>query len=291
LALGVAGIAHAVDGVVEINQASAMTGGVTSSDTPGFPVTLDTGGSYRLTGDLDAGGGGGVVITADYVTLDLNGFRVSNATTGVATSTLSINNITVRNGTVSDTTNRGVDVGGLNGRIENVRVVAAGSSAGAPAISAGDNCHVTDNVVVDAKFRGISVGSACTVARNVVRGTANQGRGVMTGSGSTIVENTIVGSAGDGIYTEGATVARNTVTGNGGAGILVIATGAFHSSGVFGNVVADNGSYGLSVGNLQWAAAGQNVFWNNNSGNANPQTAGAVVEVGSNQCATDATCP
>jgi hypothetical protein len=113
----------------------------------------------------------------------------------------------------------------------------------------------------------------------------------MTGSGSTIVENTMVGSAGDGIYTEGATVARNTVTGNGGAGILVIATGAFHSSGVFGNVVADNGSYGLSVGNLQWAAAGQNVFWNNNSGNANPQTAGAVVEVGSNQCATDATCP
>ena len=46
--------AGAVDGVIEINQAKALAGGVTPSDTPGFPVSIDTAGSYRLTGNLRA---------------------------------------------------------------------------------------------------------------------------------------------------------------------------------------------------------------------------------------------
>src|SRR5271156_5439677 len=45
--------AWAVDGVIEINQASAKAGGVTPGDTPLFPVTLSQPGSYRLTGNLD----------------------------------------------------------------------------------------------------------------------------------------------------------------------------------------------------------------------------------------------
>ena len=36
LALSVAPMANAVDGVVEINQARALEGGITSGDTPGF---------------------------------------------------------------------------------------------------------------------------------------------------------------------------------------------------------------------------------------------------------------
>ena len=43
--------AHAADGVIEINQASALVGGVSAGDTPGFPVTLAAG-SYLLTSDL-----------------------------------------------------------------------------------------------------------------------------------------------------------------------------------------------------------------------------------------------
>ena len=48
--------AVAVDGVVEINQTRVLAGGVTASDTPGFPVTLDASGSYSLTGSLDVSG-------------------------------------------------------------------------------------------------------------------------------------------------------------------------------------------------------------------------------------------
>ena len=44
--------AFAVDGVIEINQARALAGGVLGDairDPPGFPVTIDRSGSYRLT--------------------------------------------------------------------------------------------------------------------------------------------------------------------------------------------------------------------------------------------------
>ncbi len=51
-ALVLASPAYAVDGVIEINHARALAGGVTATDTAGYPVTIDASGSYRLTGDL-----------------------------------------------------------------------------------------------------------------------------------------------------------------------------------------------------------------------------------------------
>ena len=42
--------AIAADGVVEIDQAAAIAGGITPGDDPGFPITLDSPGSDRLTG-------------------------------------------------------------------------------------------------------------------------------------------------------------------------------------------------------------------------------------------------
>src|SRR5689334_9768577 len=69
---------YAVDGVVLFNQASALAGNVTPGDAPGFPVTISVPGSYRLTGnialtDLSANV---IEITADNVTIDLNGFSL-----------------------------------------------------------------------------------------------------------------------------------------------------------------------------------------------------------------------
>ena len=42
----------AADGVVGIDQNSALAGSVTPGDAPGFPVTISQSGSYRLTGNL-----------------------------------------------------------------------------------------------------------------------------------------------------------------------------------------------------------------------------------------------
>ena len=47
---------HAVDGLIEINHAKALAGGVSPGDLGGYPVTIDAPGSYILTGDLNAPG-------------------------------------------------------------------------------------------------------------------------------------------------------------------------------------------------------------------------------------------
>src|SRR5262249_58909727 len=73
-------------GQVEINQTTALAGNVTPGDAAGFPVTLSVGGSYKLTGNLSVPDADttALIITADYVTLDLNGFslRGKQACTG-----------------------------------------------------------------------------------------------------------------------------------------------------------------------------------------------------------------
>ena len=87
-ALVLASPAYAVDGVIEINHARALAGGVTASDTAGYPVTIDTGGSYRLTNDLTVPDenttGISITGTAQNVTIDLNGFSITgpNACSG-----------------------------------------------------------------------------------------------------------------------------------------------------------------------------------------------------------------
>jgi hypothetical protein len=45
--------ALASDGVLEINQTCAVETGCLAGDSPGFPVTISTAGSYRLTGSLN----------------------------------------------------------------------------------------------------------------------------------------------------------------------------------------------------------------------------------------------
>jgi len=78
--------AGAVDGVIEINLARALAGGVTAGDAPGFPVVIDRPGSYRLTGNLDVTDAPApqnvtaIAITASFVTLDLNGFTLIGPT-------------------------------------------------------------------------------------------------------------------------------------------------------------------------------------------------------------------
>ena len=61
LLLTVVAPALAVDGVREINQACALSGGCSAGDAPGFPVEITTDGSYRLTGNLAVGSGNGNV--------------------------------------------------------------------------------------------------------------------------------------------------------------------------------------------------------------------------------------
>src|SRR5690242_2434561 len=72
----IAGSLNGADGVVHIDQYSALAGNVTPSSAPGFPVTITQPGSYRLSGnitgpDCDTTA---IQITSDAVKPDLNGF-------------------------------------------------------------------------------------------------------------------------------------------------------------------------------------------------------------------------
>src|SRR5262245_11425475 len=98
----------ATDGVIEINQAKVVANG-------GFPFTISQPGSYRLTSNLTAAGVAGpgtnlVVINANNVSLDLNGFAIIGlasigsptvTSTGVTTPTR------IYNGTLRDCINTG----------------------------------------------------------------------------------------------------------------------------------------------------------------------------------------
>ncbi len=83
----VPGSLFAVDGVILIDQSHALAGNLTPGDAPGFPVTITQSGSYRLSGNLmvpDANTTA-IVITADFVTIDMNGFSIIGPGTCAAT--------------------------------------------------------------------------------------------------------------------------------------------------------------------------------------------------------------
>lgn len=91
LALSLPLAAGAAVAQTTIDQAKAMAGNVTPGDAPWFPITISKPGSYVLTGNLDVPHNvNAIVIDAENVVLDLNGFEIRsmtvcerNASTGV----------------------------------------------------------------------------------------------------------------------------------------------------------------------------------------------------------------
>lgn len=206
-----------VDGVVEINQARAKTGGVTPGDAPKFPVTLDHPGSYRLTGNLDvtdatardgsaAENTTAILVAADNVTVDLNGFTIHGPTSCApapganCTSTGSGKGIdsaghagtVITNGTVEGMGSQGIEVsdGALIERIQSRNNGGDGISCpGNGAVVA--RCRVTSNggsgilgaaiatesVAVTNHMDGIRGGvvASCFAARNGVQASGFKG--------------------------------------------------------------------------------------------------------------------
>src|SRR5262245_22491973 len=75
----IAAPATAVDGEILIDQARVNAGGITPGDAAGFPATLSRSGRYKLSGNLRVPAGmTGIGVTANDVTIDLNGFTISS---------------------------------------------------------------------------------------------------------------------------------------------------------------------------------------------------------------------
>jgi hypothetical protein len=188
LAAAIPNVTLAVDGVVLISQSSALAGNVTPGDAPGFPVTISVSGSYRLSSNLTVpdSNTNAIDITADNVTIDLNGFSIigpvvcsgpggespvtscSPNGTGIGVNNVfgAARNITVRNGDIHGMGQSGMSlyVGSL---VEKVNV----SNNGTIGIIVGQASKV----------------SSCVVTRNGSTGIDALDGGVI--SGNTLYEN------------------------------------------------------------------------------------------------------
>jgi hypothetical protein len=268
------GIAHAVDGVILIDQARALAGNVTPGDGPGFPVTISQPGSYRLAGNLT---GGGIDVRARDVSIDLNGFTIV-ASGSIGISNTSGNNLVVKNGTI-----RGASLGILahlgNTRIENIFVTQSGGGNPAIILDESGNMILNSNISENPGDAISIFGGDCVIKDTVI--TLNTGRGIVLGTNPNPP-----GTPGGGCTITGNTISGNAVGIEAGF-IQEIKDGSL----ILGNTLRHNTGLGLNLNASFPSSVGysSNVLTGNNGGNQNPQVAGGIP-MGSNVCGT-ALCP
>ena len=223
--------AQAGDGLIEINQTRAIAGGVSSTDTPGFPVTLESDQSYVLTSSLDAGSSTALFAATaglDDLTIDLNGFVIqgNGVGSGIGFNTTA-ENVEIKNGTIRGFGSRGLFLQ-TSGRhvVRNLRVIENGSHG----IDSNGAAFVTDCFVQSNGEDGIRVGSTSHVARNRV---VSNGRSGINGNASTLVTDNL-------IHHPSGTEAALDLSALGGA----------NASGYRNNVINGGASGGTVVGGI-----------------------------------------
>jgi hypothetical protein len=222
---------YAVDGVTLIDQKVALSGKVTPGDAAGFPVTISQPGSYKLAGNLTVTDFAttAIEITADNVTLDLNGFSITGpnvctpnptrctvsgaAGIGVmavgAAGQLSPANVRVHNGVVQGMGGHGIRMMGNGTVVENVRAVGNG----------GPGIVVGNGTVADSTAELSASGAALVglMVRNCI--AMNNVFGIFIRPGGVGMGNVSISNQVGGISVNQATAIGNTANSNGEYGI------------------------------------------------------------------------
>lgn len=211
--------AEAGEGVIEINQAQALEGGVVSGDAPGFPVTIDTPGSYALTGNLNvATDSRAITILSDDVTLDLKGFRVHGSGGGTDVDGISFEDspddflptdrVEVRNGIVENFSGHGVRLGN-EGRVLDLRL--ANNQVGAAVERRG---VMRGNTVIESTI-GLDADRGSRVVDNVINqsdsGIECGARFGLTLDGKCVIRDNVLAVNDFGIVTGGSVIKGNTI--------------------------------------------------------------------------------
>lgn len=288
--------AAAVDGVLEIHPACVATG-CFSGDGPGYPVEIAQPGSYRLTGDLQVPdeNSTAILVQSDDVSIDLNGFAVR----GVTTCSF------VGGGVTCSPTGsgRGVD-GGARDRLTVRHGVIRGM--GGDGLFLGESARVEGLAVEENGGVGVLLqsgrASAVTARLNGLSGIAGLGISPINVENSAAVRNgtfgfqlmgtlsasSAVGNVLDGVRcTAACTVTGSQIEANGRHGIEVLNFGT-----VRGNTVTLNADFGLAATSGATVGYAENTFFGNNGGGGNPQVDGAnAIQIGTNLCQSNTTCP
>lgn len=266
LLLLIPAISPAVDGVREINQLCAVTGGCFNGDAEGYPLTLSNPGSYRLTSNLDVSGLPGpediiiIQISGSDISLDLNGFSIIGGLTCTGTPVTSCAPAGP-NGAGVLVSGSADDVEISNGRIHGV---------GLAGILCLQNCKV-NNMVLSENIFGLSAeGNDYGVfINNVARRNLSDGF-----AGNGLFEGNIAtGNGGDGIDADAVSlVIGNQSSNNGGDGVNC------STCTLLNNTISMNAGFGADYsGN---SVAGGNLITDNTMGEID----GTPFEVAPNRC-------
>src|SRR6266567_4493370 len=155
--------ASAVDGTFLINLSTVTAAG-------GFPYLITQPGSYRLSGNLQAPvNTSAILITANYVTLDLNGFSI-NCSANTGTTTICVSDYDPIRNFVS-----GGKITIANGVISALTPLFS-SGVAITAIKMLDGAGTTVRDMTVEVFNGntfgdaINIRSSCALRRNTLRG-------------------------------------------------------------------------------------------------------------------------
>ncbi len=274
-----------------------------SSPTGAFVITSS--GSYYLTGDRYANGGG-IVVTVDNVTIDLNGYSLIGGGYDVYPGVYmnSENNVEIRNGTIrnfqsgiyesnSDARNhRVIDVRAVSNSLQGIYL--AGNSHMVKDCTASDNGAWASSDVY-----GIYVGTNSTVtgstANNNGASASDDIYGIYADARSTVTGNTACNNgdwAGDGdaygIFAgQGCTVTGNTACDNGDLADAGDVYGIYANEGctVTGNTANENATsaHGFYAGGI-YASSGCTVTGNTarENGHGATSTVYGIYPKGSN---------
>lgn len=308
--------ARAADGALEINQTCAVQTGCFAGDSAGFPVTIASAGSYRLTGNLTVSDVAttAIQVNVSKVSIDLGGFAISGPVSctgegsalvclpaagsgiGILGSTAT-ESVSVENGVVSGMGSTGVILNGRQARVHALRVIFNGSNG---IITTGTGAIVSDSSALANGGSGMNfIGLAGLVSGSSA--VANRGSGIIAATNAAMVGNqsTNNGSSGfacgngcsisdcsardngtDGIsFGSGAVVSGSASLANGSDGIHV-GLGSL----VQGNAVRSNVGFGISLSSD--SGYRENVVSGNTLGTV---TGGA--NLGNNLCNGLTTCP
>lgn len=262
-----------------------------------LPYTISTPGSYVLTSNITGvSGQHGIIIDADDVTLDLNGFTligVPGSLDGVTVPVSLTTNLAVRNGTVRDWGGDGVDASNAqNSQLENLRV----SGNGGDGLRGGDGCIVRNCTAEDNSGDGIRLSEAGTITGCVAVGNArgislrsgtvtncaarnNNSTGISASDAAVIDGCVSEGSInGDGIFAGVGSIVKNcSAVSNGDDGIVISFGGevrgctcinndgdgihAGFDSLIIGNTCSKN-TVGIDLGGRRSRIEGNNVLEN-----------------------------
>ncbi len=182
-----------VDGVFEISDLCALTGGCFTGDSAGYPVTISAEGSYVLTSGLmqTSVATSVIQISADNVSLDLNGFALKGSTvcTGIPVISctgmgggdgirvIDSNNTRIFNGSIIRMADDGIYANGSsqNPWLDSL-IIAENGNDGIQwdALASG---QITNSSVFRNRNNGLSLGfGSMRAADMVVRGNGNWGQ-------------------------------------------------------------------------------------------------------------------